>query len=131
MLQQAVRTVRTLLPLTGSVTTQQIEEQVNVVLAIPQYSSLDRDLLIREVQSIYNIRIDDFRIIEANERRRPWINDKKAATNWAFWNRYREFLQTERNLSTTVVNQLDRLTDRTLDGLFDPTINGIISKYGL
>ncbi len=131
MILQAIRTVRTLLPLTGSVTTQQIEEQVNIVLSIPQYASIDRDLLIREVQSIYNIRIDDFRIIEAIERRRPWINDKKATVNWTFWNRYREFLQTERNLSTTVVNQVDRLTDRTLDGLFDPTINGVISKYGL
>lgn len=131
MIQQAIRTVRTLLPQAGSVTAQQIEEQVDLVLGIPQYASIDRDLLIREVQSIYNIRIDDFRIIEANERRRPWINDKKASVNWTFWNRYRDFLQTEKNFSATVVNQVDRLTDRTLDGLFDPSINGVISKYGL
>jgi hypothetical protein len=87
MIQQAIRTVRTLLPLTGSVTTQQIEQQVDIVLAIPQYASIDRDLLIREVQSVYNIRIDDFRIIEASERRRPWINEKKASVRWTFWNR--------------------------------------------
>jgi hypothetical protein len=131
MIQQAIRTVRTLLPLTGSVTTQQIEQQVDIVLAIPQYSSIDRDLLIREVQSVYNIRIDDFRIIEASERRRPWINEKKASVRWTFWNRYREYLETEKNLSNTVVNQIDRLTDRTLDGLFDPAINAVIGKYGL
>ncbi len=29
------------------------------------------------------------------------------------------------------MNHLDRLTDRTLDGLFDPVINGIIDKKGL
>lgn len=131
MIQQAIRTVRTLLPLTGSVTSQQIEAQVDIVLGIPQYSSIDRDLLIREVQTLYNIRIDDFRIIEASERRRPWINEKKASVNWTFWNRYREYLETVKNLSNTVVNQIDRLTDRTLDGLFDPTINAIIGKYGL
>lgn len=131
MIQQAVRTVRTLLPQTGSVTTEQIENQVDTVLAIPQYSGVDRDSLIREVQSIYNIRMDDFRIIEASERRRPWINEKKASLNPIFWNRYREYLQTVKNFSDTVVNQTDRLTDRILDGLFDPSITGAISKYGL
>jgi hypothetical protein len=131
MLQQAVRTVRTLLPMTGSVTTEQIERQVDTVLSIEQYSGVDRDSLIREVQSVYNIRIDDFRIIESNERRRHWVNEKKASISWTFWNRYREYLQTEKNFSDTVVNQIDRLTDRTLDGLLDPSVNGTISKYGL
>ena len=28
----------------------------------------------------------------------------------------------EKNFSDTVINHLDRLTDRTLDGLFDPTV---------
>jgi len=131
MIQQAIRTVRTLLPLTGAVTTQQIESSVDIALGIPLYISIDRNLLIRELQALYNIRIDDFRIIEASERRRPWINEKKASIDWTFWNRYREYLQTEKNLSELVVNQIDRLTDRTLDGLFDPTISGRISKYGL
>jgi len=131
MIQQAVRTVRTLLPLTGSVTTNQIEDQVDAILAIPQYSNIDRDALIREVQSIYNIRIDNFSVIESSERRRPWINAKKSLINWTFWNRYRDYLQTEKNFSDVVINQIDRLTDRTLDGLFDPSINAAISKYGL
>jgi hypothetical protein len=131
MMQQAVRTVRTLLPQTGSVTTSQIETQVDIVLSIPQYAGVDREALIREVQSIYNIRIDDFRVIESSERRRPWINERKGSITWTFWNRYREYLQTEKNFSDVVVNHIDRLTDRTLDGLFDPSINAAISKYGL
>ena len=75
--------------------------------------------------------MDDFRIIEAAERRRPWISEKKASISWNFWNGYRDYLTIEKNFSDTVVNRLDRLTDRTLDGLFDPTINAAISKYGL
>jgi Z1 domain. len=131
MIQQAVKTVRTLLPSTSSVTTQQIEEKVDIVLGIPQYKLIDKDLLIREVQAVYNIHIDDFRIIEATERRKPWINEKKASINSTFWNRYRLYLESDKGLASTVVNQIDRLTDRTLDGLFDPTINAAISKYGL
>src|SRR3990170_3396639 len=131
MIQQAIRTIRTLLPQSGSVTIEEIESAVNTAMAIPQYAGLDREALIREVQSIYNIRLDDFRVIEASERRRPWISDKKGSLTWNFWNRYRDYLAVEKNFPDTVINHLDRLTDRTLDGLFDPTINAAISKYGL
>ena len=131
MLQQAIKTVRTFLPQTGSVSRHEIENAVNMALSIPVYSSIDKDSLIREIESIYNVRIEDFRIIEDKERRLPWINEKKAGINFNFWNRYRDYLQFEKSFSDSVLNQLDRLTDRTLDGLFDPTINAVLSKYGL
>ncbi len=129
MIQQAIRTIRTLLPSTGSVTLEQIENAVDTTVAIPQYAGLERENLIREVQSIFNIRLDDFRIIEA--RRQPWVANKKTAITWNFWNRYRDYLAVEKNFSETVINHLDRLTDRTLDGLYDPSIQGIIDKRGL
>ncbi len=131
MFLQAIRTIRTLLPSIGSVTLEQIENAVNITLSIQQYSQLNREMLIREIQSIFNIRLDDFRIIESAERRRPWINEKKGTINWAFWNRYRDYLTIEKNFSDTVINHLDRLTDRILDGLFDSTVSGIIDKKGL
>jgi hypothetical protein len=131
MLQQAIKTVRTFLPQTGSVTRTEIDTAVDMALSLPLYSSLDKNTLLREIESIYNVRIEDFRVIEGNERRRHWINAKKAGIDFKFWNRYRDYLQYEKNFSDTVLNQLDRLTDRTLDGLFDPELNAIISKYGL
>jgi hypothetical protein len=131
MLSQVLKTIRTLLPFTGSITQKEIEDVVNSVLLIPIYSTIDRDLLTRQIESLYNIRVDDFRIIEANERRLPWINEEKANVEWNFWNRYRDYLREEKNFSDIVLNQLDRLTDRTLDGLFNPKQNIVISKYGL
>ncbi len=131
MIAQVIKTIRTLLPFTGSITKQQIEEAVNNVLLIPMYAGLDRDALIREIESLYNIRMDDFRIIEAEERRLPWINDAKANIKWNFWNRYSDYMREEKNFSDTVLRQLDKLTDRTLDGLFNPTQNIVLSKYGL
>jgi hypothetical protein len=131
MLQQAIKTIRTLLPTTSSVTLQQIEDAVAMILHIPTYSGLEKNVLIREVQAIYNIRVDDFRIIEAAERRMPWINENKSKITWSFWNRYREYLQFDKNYPENVLTQLDKLTDRTLDGLFNPTIKDGVSKYGL
>ena len=131
MLQQAIKTIRIFLPTTSSVTLSQIEEAVDQVLFIPSYSEINREKLIREVQSIYNIRVDDFRIIEASERRMPWIAESKSRIQWNFWNRYREYLQIDKNYPENILTQLDKLTDRTLDGLFNPDLKDGISKYGL
>lgn len=131
MLQQAIKTIRIFLPTTSSVTLQQIKDAVEQILHIPSYANLDKATLIREVQAIYNIRVDDFRIIEASERRMPWINESKSKITWNFWNRYREYLQYDKNYPENVLTQLDKLTDRTLDGLFNPNIKDGISKYGL
>lgn len=131
MKAQAIRTIRTLLPESSSVSVEEIEFAVSQALAIPQYAGIDRDDLVQEIQSIYSIHIDNFRVIEADARRRPWLNDKRGAIEWKFWNRYREYSRINKNFSDTVVGQLDRLTDRTLDGLFDPKDTGALKKYGL
>jgi hypothetical protein len=131
MIQQVIKTIRTLLPTTSSVTKQEIEQAVDFALMMPIYKELDRNYLIREVESLYNIRMDDFRIIEDEERRTPWIGNAKANITWSFWNRYRDYLQIEKNYSDTVLNQIDKLTDRTLDGLFNPTEKIIVGKKGL
>jgi hypothetical protein len=131
MIQKVIKTIRTLLPTTSSVTKHQIEQAVDSALLIPVYKELDRNYLIREVESLYNIRMDDFRIIEDEERRNPWIGNAKANIPWNFWNRYRDYLQIEKNYSDAVLNQLDKLTDRTLDGLFNPNERIIVGKKGL
>lgn len=135
MQQNAIPTIRTLLPFTGSVTEKQIEEAINTVLLIPQFSSLDRELLIREIQSMYDVRMDEFKIIEARERRKKWVQDKKLEI-WGngkktFWGRYRDYLHLYKNFPIDVLTKLDRLSDKILDNLFDPTQNVIIDKRGL
>lgn len=133
MMQNAIRTIRTLLPATGSITRAMVEEKVKIILQIPQYSALDRELLIRHIETLYKIYQGDFRIIEKNERRRPWLNDKSADIdfNGGFWGRYRSYLGDEKNLAPETINKLNRLTDRTLDNLFDPMENVQIDKKGL
>ena len=129
MIDQAIKTIKTLLPLTGSVTREEIENAVNTALLIPQYKELDRNMLLREVQSNYNIVLEDFTAIERKPE--PWVYNKTSLISWKFWDRYRDYLQIEKNYSNTVIEQINRLTNRTLDGLFDPTINSPATKYGL
>jgi hypothetical protein len=135
MIQNAIRTARTLLPEGSAITLAEIDQAVDQVLGLRQFATLDRDTLVREIQSIYNVRMDDFRIIESTERRRPWLNERRTQI-WppghsSFWGRYRDYLEIEKNYAPEVLNRLDRLTDRTLDSLFDPTQSVIIDKRGL
>lgn len=133
MIQNAIRTIRTLLPLSGSITRKQVEHAVDSSLKIPDYSNLDKELLIREIEELYRIRQDDYRIIEREERRRPWLNEKRSAINFknGFWGRYRDYLGNEKNFAPDPIDKLDRLTDKILDSLFDPSENVQIDKKGL
>lgn len=131
MIEQAIRIIRVILGNTTSVTKEQIEEGVDQVLQMPNFSKIERDQLIREIKSIYSVRVENYKIIEREERRLPWLNAKKAGIGWDFWSRYRSYLQDEKNFAPDTLNKLDRLTDRILDGLYDPTANIEIDKKGL
>ena len=127
MNEQAVRTIRTLLPSNRNASFQEIENAVDQAMRI--YTSCNRYELIREVQSLYSIGISNYKMIEREKQ--PWIRNKKSSISWDFWERYRQYLSDEKNYPEKVLYQLDSLTDRTLDGMFDPTIQGMIDKKGL
>ncbi|MCH8568735.1 MAG: Z1 domain-containing protein [Balneolales bacterium] len=131
MIEQAIRILRVMLGNKSTVTKEQIESNVDQVLQMPSFSLIERNRLIREVESIYSVRVEDYRIIERDERRKPWLNSKKSVINWDFWSRYQTYLQDERNFAPDTVTKLDRLTDKILDSLFDPTEKVQVDKKGL
>ena len=131
MINNAILTIRTLLPDTGSVTREEIERQVDFVLTNSSFKDLDRNLLIREVESLYRVRVEEFRMIEASERRRHWINDNKNLIPWNFWERYKIYLQYRKNFAPETIGHLDRLTNKTLDGLYNPKVEIGFDKKGL
>jgi hypothetical protein len=131
MINNAVLTIRTLLPDSNSVTKEEIVKQVDFILTNPLFQSLDRDQLIREVESLYRIRVEEFRMIEASERKRHWINDNRNSILWNFWERYKIFLQYRKNFAPDTIGQLDRLTNKTLDGLYNPKVDIGFDKKGL
>ena len=133
MIQNAIRTIRTLLPPSGSITRKEVEDAVDSILSIPRFNELEKEKLIRLIEELYRIRQDDFRIIEKEERRRPWLNEKKSQIDFnnGFWGRYKDYLGDEKNFAPDTINKLDLLTDRILDSLFDPSENIQIDKKGL
>ena len=53
-------------------------------------------------------------------------------SNWNFWTRYKLYLSEQKGYAPAVINQLDEITDRILDNLFNPQqVNISIDKKGL
>lgn len=131
MMNNAIRVIRILLGSVTSVTYTEIEEKIKQVLSMPDFKGIDQQQLFREITFLYAIRNEDFRIISDEERRLPWLDNKRTGITWSFWNRYRSYLEDQKGFAPISISKLDRLTDRIIDGLFDPTANIAVSKKGL
>ncbi|AUD02430.1 Z1 domain-containing protein [Spirosoma pollinicola] len=131
-MQNALRTLRTLLPTNTSLTRDIIDQNVNIVLGIPQFSHIDREMLIKEVETLYNIRAEGWITLEGKDSRRPWLNARREAIDWSFWKRYESYLEDFNGFAPNTLRRLDLLTDDIVDQLFDPSVADVkIDKRGL
>ena len=111
-----------------SATESQIIDSIQKAI---QIYPTDKSELKRHIEAEFKIWVDDFRIIEKAEERKPWLHNKSSSINWRFWNRYRWFLEEKKKLPPASILSVDHLTDRTLDALFDPEGIGGIDKRGM
>ena len=111
-----------------------IKIYADIVLTMPRFVGLDAEELIREVQDSINVGINAATILDNADTNKPWLiryKEKHPENEWVFWNRYRTFLFTG-GYSNRVLAQVDSLTDKILDRLFDPTLHQAeVKKYGL
>ena len=78
--------------------------------------------------------MDTYQILEGRDARIPWLKEFKAErqSEWLFWTRYKRYLAEQKHFAPEVISQLDDLTDRILDKLFNPQRDDvIINKKGL
>ena len=117
-----------------NITDDEITQAISNVTSMPIYRNIDKEKLKEELLLLYNVKVDEFQILEGRERREPWLGVFKAerASNWYFWKRYAKYLVEQKRFSPNVISNLDRLTDKILDKLFNPQRSEIvINKKGL
>lgn len=131
---QAIQICRTLIGYDITVTTD--KEIEDAVVKVKKLLNLDENTVLlvkKELQTIYSTQIDTFRILVGRERCVPWLKDFKAKdlSEWKFWKRYVEYLG-QKSFAPKIINNLDLLTDKILDNLFNPQIKDVkICKKGL
>jgi hypothetical protein len=129
--QVAIEICQSIIGRKASVTDSEINEAVSKAKIL--YPDIDTAKLKNDLLSMYSVKIDTFQILEGRERREPWLKDFRAdqKSKWEFWTRYAEYLEKQKKFAPSVVLQLDELTDKVLDKLFNPQRTEIISKKGL
>ena len=130
--QVAIEICQSIIGRKASVADSEINEAI--VKAKMLYSDIDAVKLKNDLLSMYSVKIDTFQILEGRERREPWLKDFRAnqKSKWEFWTRYAEYLEKQKKFAPSVILQLDELTDKVLDKLFNPQRSEIqISKKGL
>ncbi len=133
ILNQAVRHCRLIIGEESTTTDAKIDQAIEMVKNLLGAENIDTIRLKRELQTIYSTKIETFRILVGRERRQPWLNDFKAngQSEWKFWKRYKEYLE-NKGFAPRIIENLDILTDRILDNMFNPKLNDIVlGKKGL
>jgi hypothetical protein len=134
-LSNAVRMLSSLLSAqTESVTEKNIDECIKQFIspltAIPSgpFYGLDTNVLKEKLLNIFHADMAQAKILEGRERREPWLTEAKQQEllQWHFWRDYKKFLLEVKLYPRSVVDELDRLTDTTLDRLFDPKRHDIV-----
>ena len=134
-LRNAIRMLRSILSSgIGSIAAQDIDEAIDVyikpltLVENGPFYGLDLNALKEHLLTIFNADMAAARILEGRERREPWLTEFKQQDRsaWRFWNDYKKYLLDVKLFPSSVVDELDRLTDMTLDRLFDPTRRDIV-----
>lgn len=66
-----------------------------------------------------------------DEETKPWVRQKIDEIDWFYWDRYKQYLLSDKHWAPRVVQSLDGDTLRILDLLSDPQIDGPFERRGL
>ncbi|MFB8793275.1 MAG: Z1 domain-containing protein [Microcoleus sp.] len=117
-------------------TRQIIQEKVRSVLTMLSKDhgrtfEVDEEKLVRELESLFNIRMGLGTVLENKEGHIPWLADRNSEINWDFWNRYVRYLEEEKGWAPATTKGLDQLTDSILERLEYPLRSGDWDRRGM
>ncbi|WP_214021421.1 Z1 domain-containing protein [Methanoculleus sp.] len=119
----------------ASPTPEIIQKKVNLVLAMLQaegnLDSVDRDRLIRDIESRCEVWRGTATILEEKKNHTVWLPYRKSQVEWKFWKRYERYLMEERGFSEQSIITLDDLTDSVLERLEEPQREGAWDRRGM
>ena len=119
-----------LLMLEKRITQEALERTAVAVSAIPQFGSIDRSRLLKELEAKNNTHVGGYSVIDDNDFN-AWVTSAQETRPFKFWKRYENYLDRKKRLPRRVLEQLDLLSDDILDRLRDPQTAGKWDRRGL
>jgi len=112
-----------------------IQKKADLVLAMLHAEgnqvSVDRDRLIRDIESRCEVWRGTATILEEKKNHTVWLPYRKSQIEWKFWKRYERYLMEEKGFSEQSIMTLDDLTDRVLERLEEPQREGAWDRRGM
>ena len=114
----------------GPLSREMIAKSVETVLSLDLRwrDSVERDCLIRDLETRFDVWIGRETTLEGNDDHVRWL-DAERAQGWRYWPRYRLHLESSWALSS--IDSLDKVTERVLSLLEDPNREGAWDRRGL
>ena len=130
---KAKRLVRSFLPPGRQPSPEEVRTAVDVIFGMlaGRGELLDRDQLAKEIEALVTVFQERSLGLTDPKGHEPWLPDAKIGRTWAFWERYRWFLEDVQQLPLSVVHRLDQTTDDILGQLEDPKRPGPWRRKGL
>jgi hypothetical protein len=117
------------------ISSESIREKVrivqNMVMAENPGSSIDWEMLVRDIESRCNVWIGTGTVLDYREDHKPWLPDRRSQIQWKFWKRYERYLEEEKGWSDRTVRRLGEFTDQILERLEDPQRLGKWDRRGM
>ena len=119
-----------LLMIETRITDDVLDRVIVTVTAMSNFTQLDPVRLKRLIEANVNVHVGGYSVIDDKEYK-AWIDAAREARPFAFWERYRNFLEKRKRIPRDVIGELDGLTDDILDRLRDPATSGQWDRRGL
>jgi len=133
--EKARRLVLTLLMGNPNPTYQEIRSHVIRALELLHANSegvgIDAEQLTREIEALCNIWVPSATSLIDSRGHIEWLANRKPEIEWNFWSRYRRYLEEVKQRPPSVVRHLDRITDKALELIEDPSRTEPWDRRGL
>lgn len=117
-----------------TVTPDVVKDTIVTVLGIYRTAGLiegiDSDALYRDITSLINVWQPDPSVLR-DRKHINWVPDWRSKIQWGFWERYRRYLEEEKNWSQDVINKLHTTTDSILGDIGNPNDGGAWDRRGM
>ncbi|WP_105434796.1 Z1 domain-containing protein [Neorhizobium tomejilense] len=130
LLRSAYGVANSLLELEPRTTQEALERAVDTVLAMPPYKDVDRTRLLRDLEARNNTLVGGYSVIDDKDFS-AWVAKAREDRPFAFWERYRHWMDRGKRWADGPLRQMDRLTDDILDRLRNPETAGAWDRRGL
>lgn len=117
-----------------TVTSEMVSTEIRVLLDAFKTANLvddiDPDALYRDITSQISVWQPDPSVLR-DRKHINWVPEWRAQISWGFWERYREYLEEEKNWSQNITNKLHSITDNILGDLGNPNEAGSWDRRGM